>query len=57
MTATPLIPYEFDEPVHPARVQARKDASRWMAEHDHPLDGWEILGLETILITGKVPPQ
>lgn len=55
--ASIMIPYAFDVPPSMERVQARKDAAKWMAEHNHPLDGWEILGLETILITGKVPPH
>jgi hypothetical protein len=56
MTDTPIIPYQFDVAPTPARVAARMAAAKWMADHGNGIEGWEILGLETILVTGEVPP-
>lgn len=49
---TPHIPYEFEVPPTQSRVDARKAASKFLSDQGHNLDGWEVLTLERILITG-----
>lgn len=54
VSATPIIPYEFNAPVVSERIHARRAAGKFLSDQGHSVDGWELLKLERILITGIV---